>query len=244
MIGGQGTEQQVWFVQLDINGVITSDWALGPDLPLFRQSPLVGRIFWRRQGITSFGVSNCASIAVCGGTDENDKIRREIQLLIRNSDCNWQWVTRDNNPSGIPDDILFLVKPVTNGASAVAPFPETLLTGGRLILFGGDPEFNNGGSTQFGQFRFFEGKYQRDPILSSGNDKKTAWNITTSMPNQRTFFKALPLNQTNESSFGGRRVSRFLCPGGRTSEGVTDRVQLFQLPTPPPWVTVVRNTNR
>ena len=179
-------------------------------MPLFRKAPLIGRTFWRDTGITSFGVSNCASIAVCGGIDSNNMGRREVQLLIRNSDCNWAWIDKNNNPSKIPNDILFLAKSVSNGASGTELFPETLVTGGRLILFGGDPEFNNEGSTQFGQFRFFEGRYQRDPTLPRGEDKKTAWNITTSMPGFRIDFKALPLNQDNPSNFGGRRVSRFL----------------------------------
>nr|QBK92720.1 MAG: galactose oxidase [Pithovirus LCPAC401] len=241
LVGGKDTEMKTFFVFSNIQGEIVSEWFEGPDLPLFRTNPLVGRVFWRDAGITSFGVSNCASIVICGGRDGRGKIRRDVQLLIRDSRCNWKWIDTENNPSEIPNDILTLAIPMAQGDGGGNLWPETLATGGRLILFGGDPEIQNQGPTQFGQFRFFEGRYQRDPVLGSTKSRKSAWQITTSMPGFRTNFRALPLSQENSSEFGGNRVSRFLVIGGRTQDGVTSRSQLFQLPVPPPWIIIRGN---
>lgn len=66
-IGGEGTEQEAWFIEVNINGELSGEWHRGPDLPLKRSKPLIGRTFWRDAGITSFGISNCATVVVAGG---------------------------------------------------------------------------------------------------------------------------------------------------------------------------------
>lgn len=244
-VGGEGTERDVWFIEANQQGDLLGEWARGPTLPLFRSKPLVGRVFWRDAGITSYGVSNCASIIVGGGHDEHGAATDDAQLLVR-VDCNWTWIRRGDNPTTIPDNALTLATPVADGAFGTEPWPETLATGGRPILFGGDPETTgNGGSVQFAQLRFSEGRYQRDKCLAPDSNPRTAWNAATSMPGQRVAFKALPLSQDNPSIFGGRRVSRFMCVGGEDEDGnVLARTQLFQLPTPPTFLTVVENANR
>ncbi len=236
VVGGDNTETQVFYTELNVKGELVGEWFRGPDLPLRRSNPLVGRVFWRDAGITSFGVSNCASIAVCGGTNEG-KPTKDVQLLVR-VDCNWKWITRHQNETSIPNNILKLALPVSEGAFGTEQWPETLVTGGRALLFGGIPPDDFDGSTQLGQFRFVEGRLQTYPKM--GSSKRTAWKITTSMPGQRVNFRALPLSQENSSDFGGRRVSRFICVGGRDVNGVLSRNQLFQLPVPGPFA-VVRN---
>lgn len=242
VVGGDGTEQQTWFVQLDINGRLVGEWARGPDLPLLRTQPLVGRVFWRDAGITSFGVSNCASIAICGGFDENGIATRDVQLLVRKN-CQWQWIHRGDNDTDIPNDVLTLATPVANGAFGTEQWPETLITGGRALLFGGVPPVDSSGSTQFAQLRFVDCKYRRDPCLAREKSAKdSAWNFATPMPGNRTNFEAAPLSQANSALFGGRRVSRFVCIGGRDNLGlITNRNQLFQLPTPSPFVLLEEN---
>lgn len=257
IIGGEGTETKTWYIQVDINGNLFGQWIQGPDLPVKRRYPLVGRVFWRDTGITSFGVSNCASIIVSGGEDKHGESTKEVQILIRNKQCNWQWVNKKNNPSQIPDELLTLSFPVSRGDAGTEQWPETLVTGGRPILFGGDPPVNNFqrcrerkhcdhtqnkitsfGSTQFSQVRFFDGRYQPFYCYDKINEK-SYWKMTTNMPGNRTEFKTAPLSQDNSSNFGGNRVSRFLCIGGKTFDGcITNRVQLFELPVPPVFVNV------
>lgn len=233
-IGGVGTERHTWFIEINANGELAGNWTRGPDLPLFRHSPLVGRVFWRDAGITSYGVSNCASILVAGGKNKAGCESLEAQLLVRDSNCNWAWISPRHNPTNIPKSLLTLAFPVSRGATCTEQWPETLVTGGRPILLGGKPKLDKNGSTQFAQVRFSEGRYRRDQYLYPGlTRKKTAWNITSSMPGPRTDFRAAPLSQVNSSDFGGRRVSRFLCMGGRDSDKtVLSRVQLLQLPVP------------
>jgi len=247
LVGGVGSEQTVWFVESDINGRVVGEWARGPDLPLARQSPQIGRTFWRDAGIASFGVSNCATIVVAGGNDETGPTR-DVQLLVRDQDCNWAWVTVDNNPTEIPDDVLTLAAPVAEGAFGTEQWPETLVTGGRPIVFGGVPPVESEGSVQFAQLRFVDGRYQRDECVSGQpNDSSTAWNTTTRMPGARTSFRAAPLSQANSSFFGGNRVSRFLCVGGLAaddSEQALSRVQLFELPVPSAFNVLRRNFDR
>lgn len=246
IVGGEGTEQEVWYIQSNVNGVLVGDWARAPDLPLKRSKPLIGRVFWRDAGITSFGVSNCASIIVAGGVD-GAQVSKDVQILVRDSDCNWSWVYAGNNPTELPNDVLTLAVPVENGAFGTEQWPETLATGGRAMLFGGEPTIENEGSVQFAQLRFFEGRYQRDQCLApQPNDTQTAWNTTTRMPGPRTALKAAPLSQENSSFFGGRRVSRFLCVGGESSEdgSILARAQLFELPVPSAFTVLRRNLNR
>lgn len=230
IVGGNGTETETWYINLATNGTIDGDWIRGPDLPLKRVNPVVGRTFWRDTGITSYGVSNCATILVCGGYRPDGSIDDQIQLLTR-YECNWQWIIPTDNPTNFPNTALKLAYPVADGAFGTEQWPETLVTGGRPLVFGGNPDLLNGGSVQYSQLRFTRGRYRPYPK----NDKY--WNLTTSMPGQRTNFRAPPLSQENSSVFGGRRVSRFLCIGGRNPYGlVTDKTQLFELPTPSPFL--------
>jgi len=240
VVGGEGTEQQTWYIESNIRGELVGEWTRGPNLPLFRKSPLIGRVFWRDAGITSYGVSNCASIAVCGGVDRKGKISRDVQLLIRNSQCNWMWIDSSNSSSKIPKNLLTLTIPVSNGAFGTEQWPETLVTGGRPILFGGNPPAAlDEGSVQYAQLRFVGNRYRRDPDLPPGPQSDSAWNTTTNMPGHRTNFKSAPLSQENSSRFGGRRISRFLCVGGLDSNGkVTARSQLFELPVPSPFLVI------
>lgn len=256
-------EQEVWYIQAGQDGLLKGEWTRGPDLPLLRKKPLIGRTFWRDAGITSFGVSNCASIVVCGGEqlhkscnlgileknsegeDKDGTPTTDVQLLVRN-ECDWAWITVENNPTEIPDDVLTLIKPVSNGAFGTEQWPETLATGGRPILFGGDPENEDShtGGTQYAQFRFTRGRYGRDDCLEPDSDE-SAWNNGASMPGFRTEFKAAPLSQENSSIFGGRRISRFLCVGGRDeNSNILNRSQVYSLPTPWPFLIARENENR
>jgi len=229
--------QKHWYNQGDVEGNLVGEWARGPDLHLKRSKPLVGRVFWRDAGITSFGVSNCATIAVCGGDDTNSSTR-DVQLLVRQNQ-NWEWINKGNNTTKIPSDVLTLALPVSHGAFGTEQWPEILVTGGRPILFGGMPPLDSSsGSTQFAQLRFTKGRLRRDiHITPDPNGFDTAWNITTYMPNQRTNFRAVPLSQKNSASFG-KRVSRFLCVGGRDKTSVSNATQLFQLPVPSPFISI------
>lgn len=257
LVGGQGTEKRSYYIQSNIRGELIGDWIRGPDLPLHRASPAVGRVFWRDESITSFNVSNCASIVVAGGRNEEDEPTRDVQLLVRQND-HWRWVSRTNNTTGVPDDAFCLREPLANGAAGTEQWPETLVTGGRLMLFGGDPPVRTEeGSVQFLALRFNPelGRYQRsnraglaafaclpqcDPRFSFGRhcvhecNDDSLWQNATPMPEQRTGFVALPISQQN-TAFG--RTSRFVCIGGRTTakDEVTDRVQLFQLPVSLPF---------
>ena len=224
VLGGDGTETDTWYVDLDTSGNIIGEWVKGPEIPLKRRYPLIGRTFWRDTGITTFGVSNCASTLVCGGYDDIDNITNDVQILVRYN-CNWIWITFNDNPTNFPNEALKLAFPVADGSFGTEQWPETLVTGGRPILFGGNPSIDNAGSVQYSQLRFVRGRYQ--------TCDKDYWNITTSMPGQRTNFEAAPLSQVNSSAFGGRRVSRFVIVGGRADDGkILNRVQLFELPTP------------
>lgn len=245
-VGGQGTEKVTWFVESNESGDLIGAWARGPDLPLLRTNPSIGRVFWRDAGITTFGVSNCATIAVCGGSN-GTSATTDVQLLVRNADCNWSWIHRGANPTGIPNDVLTLATAVEQGAFGTEQWPETLVTGGRALVVGGIPSIANEGSVQFAQLRFYDGRLQRDQCLApQANNAATAWNITTRMPGPRVALRAAPLTQDNSSFFGGRRVSRFLCAGGRdaTTNDILDRVQLFQLPVPSAFAVLREDTER
>ena len=228
VVGGDGTETEAWYVNINTDGTINGEWVKGPDLPLKRVNPVVGRTFWRDTGITVYGVSNCATILVCGGYD-GDFIDDGVQLLVRYQ-CNWRWIIPSDNPTNFPNSALKLAYPVADGAFGTEQWPETLITGGRPIVFGGNPNLMNGGSVQYSQLRFIRGRY-RHP------DTEDYWNLTSSMPGQRLNFRAPPLSQENSSVLGGRRVSRFLCIGGSDSGGnITNKSQLFELPTPSPFL--------
>lgn len=238
VVGGDDTERQSYYININVDGTTQGNWIQGPELPLKRSKPLIGRTFWRDAGITLYGVSNCATIIVAGGFDDRGCVSKRVQLLVR-VDCNWRFITINDNPTCFPNEGLVLATSVAEGAVGTEQWPETGITGGRPVLFGGSPSFDgNNGSVQFAQLRFINGKYRRYPDNCS-NDK-TLWEITTSMPFNRINFKAAPLNQDNPSIFGGNRVSRFICVGGRevATGKVTDRVQLFQLPTPPAFVKI------
>lgn len=240
-IGGKDTLQETYYAEVDLNGKLTTSWIQGPKLPLKRTDPLIGRVFWRDAGVTSFGVSNCASIIVAGGKKENGRASRKIQMLVRKN-CNWKWIWTKDNPTDVPKKLLTLAVPVAEGAFGTEQWPETLVTGGRPILFGGIPpnRTQDAGSVQYAQIRFFDGRYRRDPDLEKGPHSDSLWNITTSMPGNRTFFRSCPLSQENSSDFGGRRISRFLCIGGKEKEDeVLNRVQLFELPVPDPYLEAI-----
>lgn len=245
-VGGQGTEKVTWFVESNESGELVGAWARGPDLPLLRMNPSIGRVFWRDAGITTFGVSNCATIAVCGGNN-GTSATTDVQLLVRNADCNWSWIHRGANPTGIPNDVLTLATAVEQGAFGTEQWPETLVTGGRALVVGGVPSIANEGSVQFAQLRFYDGRLQRDQCLApQRNNAATAWNTTTQMPGPRVALRAAPLTQENSSFFGGRRVSRFLCAGGRdaSTNDILDRVQLFQLPVPSAFAILRQDEQR
>ena len=254
VVGGEGTEQRTRYVELDVRGDIDGSWKIGPTLPLKRFSPLIGRTFWRDAGVLSFGVSNCASVVVCGGSDNSGLSTKDVQLLIRQNG-EWRFIWSGNNDTNIPNDVLWLKKRVSNGAFGTEQWPETLVTGGRPILFGGNPIIKSShknstteGTVQYAQFRFVRGRLTKYPqSCTSSHDERSQrccchshsqWSTTTPMPMGRTGFHAAPLSQDNPLDIGGRRVSRFLCIGGRDENGVLKRTQMFLLPTPDPFVKI------
>lgn len=210
VIGGVGTEQRVFYAESDIQGNIVSTlWNEIEGLPLLRKSPITVRTFWRDAGITSFGVSNCATIVVAGGYDEEGNPTDDVQLLVRN-DCNWAWITVNHNPTSIPNTFLKLAYPVADGAGMTEQWPETLVTGGRPIIVGGKNFVDSQAMAQFAQFRFSEGRWNRDKCIIAGPTQNSDWNVATNNPQPRIKYGAAPLSQVNSSIFGGRRVSRFV----------------------------------
>lgn len=234
IVGGVGSEQTVWYHELGQDGLLKGEWYQGPNLPLKRSKPLVGRTFWRDAGITSFGITNCASVIVAGGEDMSGKSTKDVQLLVRKN-CQWRWIHACDNPTDIPSSALKLAVPVSDGGFGTEQWPETLVTGGRPILFGGLPpsaESSDSGSTQYAQFRFVRGRLERDAEAPPANSQSD-WSLSTPMPGLRIGFRAMPLSQDNSSQFGGRRISRFLVVGGSRTDGEElNRVQLFELPVP------------
>ena len=55
------------------------------------------------------------TIVVCEGIDDDGRTMKEVQILVRKN-CNYLWVTSNNNPTEIPNSLPKLRYPVFQGA--------------------------------------------------------------------------------------------------------------------------------